>query len=514
MLGTMANLISVGVHCQRGEEVILGDKAHIFKYEGQGASAYMGVGLHTIPNQPDGTLSLADLANAVRNDDPHFPRTRLVAIENTHNMCGGRVLPRKFIDEVGAFCRAHKLKLHVDGARLANASVAMGVPMADLVRDADSVSLCLSKGLGAPIGSVVAGSKEFIYHAKRVRKSLGGGMRQVGIIASAGLYALEHQFDRLAEDHKNAKTLADGLAQIPGVVVDASTVDTNIVFFQLASQAKLTAPELVKQLAEAKGVQLVGKCRIDVRCLEKRPLDTELQRLETAIPGNDQRMRAVTHLEVSADDIEYTLKSSPCLEVLNCLQWLFDALLDLCSCCLVGHEVETLGILPPSICFILALADTCVEESLLLVAMIMALSYSFAGSHSHHGASLRHKRLFKMTLQFATRVGDLVLLDERASVHLGQFALVPQFLQLDVDVELDACDHSGVLALQDASIDHQRFHRTLAFLAHIAHFEFFGHLLSFLALVQVLWCLCSLHLLGEHVMTAKATTSATSVATR
>lgn len=173
----------------------------------------MGVGLHTVKNKPDGTLELADIQNAIRADDPHYPRTRLVALENTHNTCGGRVLPLKFIRNVEELCQDAKLKLHVDGARLANASVASGTPIADLVSGADSVSLCLSKGLGAPVGSILAGTEEFIYNAKRLRKSLGGGMRQAGIIASAGIFALEYQFERLAEDHANAKALAQGLVR-------------------------------------------------------------------------------------------------------------------------------------------------------------------------------------------------------------------------------------------------------------------------------------------------------------
>lgn len=174
----------------------------------------MGVGLHTLPNQPNGTLELAHIQNAVRADDPHYPRTRLVALENTHNTCGGRVLPLPFIRDVEAFCKDARLKLHIDGARLANASVASNTAMSDLVAGADSVSLCLSKGLGAPVGSILAGTEEFIYSAKRLRKSLGGGMRQAGIIASAGLFALEHQVARLAEDHANAKALAQGLVRV------------------------------------------------------------------------------------------------------------------------------------------------------------------------------------------------------------------------------------------------------------------------------------------------------------
>lgn len=177
-------------------------------------AAYMGVSMHTIPNQPDGTFMLTDLAAAVRADDPHYPRTRLVVIENTHNTCGGRVLPTEFVSQVETFCKDKELKLHVDGARLANASVVSKTPMKELVKGADSVSLCLSKGLGAPVGSVLAGSAEFIHQARRLRKSLGGGMRQSGLLAAAGLYALENQFERLAEDHTNAKLLAQGLVSV------------------------------------------------------------------------------------------------------------------------------------------------------------------------------------------------------------------------------------------------------------------------------------------------------------
>ncbi|KAL4099309.1 hypothetical protein PRIC1_007149 [Phytophthora ramorum] len=282
--GTMSNLIAIGAHCRRGDEVICGDKAHIFLYEGGGASAYMGVSLHTVPNQPDGTLSLQDIHNAVRDDDPHYPRTRLVEIENTQNSCGGRVLPLSYIRDVEQFCLERDLRLHVDGARLANASVASGIPMDELVRGADSVSLCLSKGLGAPVGSILAGSEEFIHHATRLRKSLGGGMRQAGVIASAGLYALENQFERLSEDHVNAQALAHGLATIPGIDINPDTVDTNIVFFTLKSDAKLDAPTLVQRLETEKGL-LVG----------------------AYADGN--RVRAVTNLHISDRDVEYAVAS-------------------------------------------------------------------------------------------------------------------------------------------------------------------------------------------------------------
>ncbi|KAG7387794.1 putative low-specificity L-threonine aldolase 1 [Phytophthora pseudosyringae] len=282
--GTMSNLIAIGAHCRRGDEVICGDKAHIFLYEGGGANAYMGVSLHTVPNRPDGMLDIQDIHSAVRDDDPHYPRTRLVAIENTHNTCGGRVLPLSYIRDVEQFCHERDLRLHVDGARLANASVACGIPMDELVRGADSVSLCLSKGLGAPVGSILAGSEAFIHHATRLRKSLGGGMRQAGIVASAGLYALENQFDRLVEDHRNARALAHGISRIPGVEIDPDAVDTNIVFFTLTPDAKLDAPTLVRKLESDNGV-LVG----------------------AYAEGN--RVRAVTNLHISGQDVEYIVSS-------------------------------------------------------------------------------------------------------------------------------------------------------------------------------------------------------------
>ncbi|TMW55906.1 hypothetical protein Poli38472_008554 [Pythium oligandrum] len=283
--GTMANLIAVGAHCRRGDEIILGDKAHIVTYEGGGASAYMGVSFRTVPNQTDGTLRLEDLKDAIRGDDPHYPRSRLVALENTQNNCGGRVLSVEYTNQVAAFCKEHNLRLHIDGARLANASVALGVPLAELVRGADSVSLCLSKGLGAPVGSILAGTKDFIYHAKRLRKSLGGGMRQVGIIAAPAKFALEHQFDRLADDHANAKLLAQGLSQIPGIRLNVDEIDTNIVFFNLTTEAKLNALGLVTKLKEEKGILVGGGY------------------------WAGERVRAVTNLHITKEDVEYTIQS-------------------------------------------------------------------------------------------------------------------------------------------------------------------------------------------------------------
>ena len=213
--GHMGNLVSLLTHCGRGDEIIVGDQAHIFYYE-QGSAAVVG-GIHprTVPNQTDGTLALDQIEAAIRGDNVHFPRTRLICLENTHNRCGGPALPAAYVQAVGALARRYGLKLHVDGARVFNAAAALGVEVRELAADADSVSFCLSKGLAAPIGSVVCGSAAFIQQARRNRKLLGGGMRQAGVIAAAGIVALEQMVERLGDDHANAQRLAAGLSQIP-----------------------------------------------------------------------------------------------------------------------------------------------------------------------------------------------------------------------------------------------------------------------------------------------------------
>ncbi|MDP6415719.1 MAG: low-specificity L-threonine aldolase, partial [Gammaproteobacteria bacterium] len=216
--GTMANLASILTHCGRGAEVILGNRAHTYKYEKGGISAYGGIHSTQIPNQDDGTMQLEDIRDAIRGIDDHFPVTKLICLENTHNVCGGAPLSVTYTKEVANLARAHNIKMHIDGARIFNAAVALGVDVQDLVEDADSMSFCMSKGLGAPVGSVICGSKDFIDQARGIRKGLGGGMRQAGIIAAAGIVALETMVDRLQEDHTNARLLADGIADLPGVV--------------------------------------------------------------------------------------------------------------------------------------------------------------------------------------------------------------------------------------------------------------------------------------------------------
>ena len=260
--GTMGNLIGLLAHCQRGDEVILGDKAHTFLYEAGGISALGGVHSHQVTNQPDGTLALDDIEDAIRPDDAHHPITRLVALENTHNRCGGVVLSPQYTRAVGDLAHRRNLKLHLDGARLFNAAIALGVSAKELAGPADSVTFCLSKALCAPVGSVLCGSKDFIYQAHRLRKQLGGGMRQAGILAAAGIVALETMIDRLAEDHARAKRLAESLAKIPGLALDPGSPYTNMIFLGLAENTSLaanipplSAAELAQRLA-AYGVRV------------------------------------------------------------------------------------------------------------------------------------------------------------------------------------------------------------------------------------------------------------------
>jgi threonine aldolase len=232
--GTMANLVSVLTHCRRGEEVILGSRAHMFWYECGSMSAIGGIHPHTVANQKDGTIALEDIEKAIRPVDDHFPRTRLICLENTHNRCRGAVLTAEYMDSVGELAKAKGLMVHVDGARIFNAAVKLGVDVRELTRIVDSVSFCLSKGLGCPIGSLVCGTRDYIAEARRMRKSLGGGMRQAGVIAAAGLFALDEMIERLADDHANARVLAEGAADIDGLAVDLDSVQTNMVFFELA----------------------------------------------------------------------------------------------------------------------------------------------------------------------------------------------------------------------------------------------------------------------------------------
>ncbi len=278
--GTMGNLISILAHCGRGDEVILGDRCHTFGYEAGGIAALGGVHPFTIANQPDGTMNLADIAAAIRRDNVHFPRTKLICLENTHNRCRGAVLTPQYTESVADLAAEHGLIVHMDGARIFNAAVASGLHVQELTRRVDSVTFCLSKGLAAPVGSVVCGSAEFIAAARRIRKSVGGGMRQCGIIAAAGIVALEEMVERLADDHANARRLAEGIARIEGLSIDLDTVVTNMFYFNLNSD-RLTCDQFVQRLAE-KGV----------KCLALPPMG----------------FRMVTYYGIEGSDIDCALK--------------------------------------------------------------------------------------------------------------------------------------------------------------------------------------------------------------
>lgn len=263
--GTMSNLLALMAHCERGEEYIVGQQAHTYKYEGGGAAVLGSIQPQPLEFQPDGTLDLDQVKAAIKPDDFHFARTRLLALENTMQ---GKVLPLSYLAQARDFTRAHGLQLHLDGARLYNAAVKLGVPAGEITQYFDSVSVCLSKGLGAPVGSVLCGTQAYIAKARRLRKMVGGGMRQAGILAAAGLYALDHQVQRLAQDHAHAARLAEGL-QAQGYTVEP--VQTNMVYVHLHARAGA-----FKEFAAARGVTV------------------------TAAP----RLRMVTHLGVDAQQIE------------------------------------------------------------------------------------------------------------------------------------------------------------------------------------------------------------------
>jgi len=277
--GTMANMVSLMSHCGRGDEIILGDRAHTFLYEQGGSAAIGGIHPWTVPNQPDGKLALNDIEYAIRADNDHFPRTRLIVLENTHNRCNGSPLDAGYMQAVRKIARNHGLKVHVDGARIFNAATALGVEARDLVSEADSVTFCLSKALAAPVGSVVCGAKDYIAKARRARKVLGGGMRQAGILAAACIVALTEMVDRLKDDHDNAHRLAEVLAGINGLSVDPECAKTNIVYINIEN-SDLTSQVLTERL-NTEGVRL--------------------------LPTGPRKMRAVTNYHVTSDDIEYAL---------------------------------------------------------------------------------------------------------------------------------------------------------------------------------------------------------------
>ncbi len=270
--GTMSNLISVLSQTRPGDEIILGSEAHMFWYEVGGAAALGGVVMRTVPNEVDGRLDLTLVEQAIRGKNVHFPVTTYIALENTHNRCGGAVLNGEYTQQIADIAHRNGMKLHLDGARIFNAAVYLGVPAKRLCDPVDTVCFCISKGLSCPIGSLLCGSKEFIGKARKWRKMLGGGMRQVGVIAAAGIVALQTMIDRLADDHTNARKFAQGLAQIPGFKLNPKKVQTNIVIFE--SPPTLAEGEFVKEMA-ARGVKMGNRGGRFVRAVTHRMLSSE-----------------------------------------------------------------------------------------------------------------------------------------------------------------------------------------------------------------------------------------------
>ncbi len=266
--GTQSNLLGVMSHCERGDEYIVGQQAHTFKYEGGGAAVLGSIQPQPLEFEADGTLDLERVAGAIKPDDSHFARTRLLCLENTQ---GGKVLPLDYLARARHFAQERGLGLHLDGARVFNAAVKQRVAVREIAQHFDTVSVCLSKGLGAPVGSVLCGRRDHILRARRWRKVLGGGMRQAGVLAAAGIYALEHHVDRLADDHANARALAERLSELPAVRVDPAAVQTNMVF--------MTIPG-------AQAERLRGFLR-----------DRNI------LIGTGSTVRLVTHLDVDASDI-------------------------------------------------------------------------------------------------------------------------------------------------------------------------------------------------------------------
>ena len=284
--GTMGNVAAVLAHAGRGESVIVGDQSHIYHYEVGGASTLGGSPMQVVPTDANGMLDLRRIKVAINDgSDEHTAPTVLLCIENTHNRCGGTVLNVEQVETLSNLAHEHGMAIHMDGARVFNAAIALGVPPAALVSSIDSVMFCLSKGLSAPVGSMLVGSKQFIYRAHRMRKLLGGGMRQAGILAAAGIVALEQMVDRLAEDHETSKQLAQGLADFPQLDVDADRVVTNMVVFSVR--------DAQQQLLDDAGIQ---------HFLERA------QQHGVLMGGiGEGRIRAVTHYGISPGDIETAL---------------------------------------------------------------------------------------------------------------------------------------------------------------------------------------------------------------
>ena len=278
--GTMGNLIAVLVHCPRGTEVILGDCSHTFIYEAGGISAFGGIHSHQLQNENDGTIKISSIQNAIRQDNIHFPRTALICLENTHNMCSGSPISSQYMQDVLDLAKKNALKVHTDGARIFNAAIFQNIDVGDLVKDVDSITFCLSKGLSAPIGSVLCGTKQFIDEARRIRKALGGGMRQAGIIAASGSVALDQSIEQLVIDHDNAQYLAEEINKITYLDIEIDRIKTNILYFTINHEL-INGSELVN-LMHDKGIKFFEVSK--------------------------NKFRLVTHSGINHDNVKYVIK--------------------------------------------------------------------------------------------------------------------------------------------------------------------------------------------------------------
>jgi threonine aldolase len=280
--GTMANLIAVLTHCQRGDEAIMGNLGHTFLSEAGGVSALGGVVIHVLNNQQDGSIDLMEIQNAIRTNDIHHPISKLLILENTHNRCGGVAISSEYTRKAADLVHSENLYLHLDGARIFNAAAALNEKPIALAAPSDSVTFCLSKGLCAPVGSVLCGNRDFIEKARRMRKMLGGGMRQAGILAAAGIVALDTMVERVFEDHQKAFHLAEGLSVLPGINMDKGLPRTNMVFISVDRDSSFSAREIQRLLGEV-------DIRVDL--------------------VDENQLRLVTHFWITDEDVHRTIKS-------------------------------------------------------------------------------------------------------------------------------------------------------------------------------------------------------------
>ena len=289
--GTMGNLISILVHCERGTEILLGDKSHTFYYEGGGISTFGGIHSRQLKNQLDGTIDINEIKSSIRIDNVHFPKTSAISLENTHNLCNGSPLSPHYINTVSDIAHNNDMKIHIDGARIFNAAVSLGIDVSELVVHVDSITFCLSKGLAAPIGSIICGNNHFIYKARRMRKVLGGGMRQAGIIAAAGIFSLDTMIDQIKEDHNHIQLLVEGIKNIDGLCIEPNHIHSNILYFDIEKNRVRT--HTLKNQTEGKN---------------QYPFDIILDNIYFLETG-PSRFRLVTHYGISKQDIQQTLEA-------------------------------------------------------------------------------------------------------------------------------------------------------------------------------------------------------------